>query len=104
MKDEMIKLRHKSSLGISLALYKKGWAISDIDALLAEIPDVDDVVHAAWEDVEADHSVAECSRCGEQCDMFAEDEDAAEVWREFCKAYAFCPFCGAKMDKEADNG
>lgn len=76
------------------AFGKRGGLIhtSDID----HAPTVDPVKHGRWKpfDLTWGRSVYYCTSCGE----------AGEVPTEMGKPiYEFCPYCGAKMDKEDDH-
>ncbi len=48
------------------------------------------VVHGRWEVIEASDGLYKCSVCGEW--QFIPEEH-----------FAYCPYCGAKMDGGADN-
>lgn len=56
------------------------------------IADVQPVVHAKWELVNEDENVYMCSNCGDE--FITIDGTATE------NHMLYCPFCGAKMDKE----
>ena len=70
------------------------YAIKDI---IRHIPaaDVAPVVHGAWVPI-SDGAWAECSECGEACDV--SDNGGMTAFELFCDCYKYCPTCGAKMD------
>jgi hypothetical protein len=78
--------------------------ISEIDKL----PTVDavEVVHAEWLDGygvcdnKKSYVSIDCSNCGEYFKIPGIDEDIEE-WK---KRFAYCPFCGAKMDGGNEDG
>jgi len=64
-------------------------AISDVADMLTHFPaaDVQEVRHGRWRLTELGDSVYKCSNCGFIRDSYLLEEDA------------FCPHCGAKMNK-----
>lgn len=66
---------------------------------LDDIPtaDVAPVVHGEWLPI-SDGAWAECSECGETCDV--SDNGGMTAFELFCDCYKYCPTCGAKMDGE----
>lgn len=56
--------------------------------------DVQEVRHGKWlyEDSDIGWTDYKCSACGNIISTVAQDEDL----------YSYCPYCGAKMDKEAN--
>lgn len=70
--------------------YEQGW--HDALCCLEHIPaaDVAPVRHGRWR-FHGDCGVTECSVCGWSIEEYVGD-------------YAYCPNCGARMDKEAPNG
>ena len=58
----------------------------------APTADVQPVVHAKWELVNEDENVYMCSNCGDE--FITIDGTVTE------NHMLYCPFCGAKMDKE----
>jgi len=75
---------------------------------IAKAPTVDavEVVHAEWLDGygvcdnKKSYISIDCSNCGEYFKLPSIDENIEE-WK---KRFAYCPFCGAKMDGGNDNG
>lgn len=65
-----------------------------INQLILKQPteDVQPVIHAEWELVNEDENVYMCSNCGDE--FITIDGTATE------NHMLYCPFCGAKMDKE----
>lgn len=61
---------------------------------LDEIPaaDVEPVRHGRWKVAGAFDDFSQCPECGNMWPMLSTVE------------WAYCPVCGAKMDKEADDG
>ena len=59
------------------------------------------VVHGEWLNFIGDYSTAECSECGECCEVSPDDEPKAEFFELFKELYRFCPRCGARMDRKA---
>lgn len=57
--------------------------------------DVAPVVHGEWIPI-SDGAWAECSECGETCDV--SDNGGMTAFELFCDCYKYCPTCGAKMD------
>ena len=57
--------------------------------------DVAPVVHGEWIPI-SDGAWAECSECGEACDV--SDNGGMSAFELFCDRYKYCPNCGAKMD------
>ena len=56
--------------------------------------DVAKVVHGRWIPI-SDGSWAECSECGECCDV--SDNGGMAAFELFCDFYKHCPKCGAQM-------
>ena len=74
---------------------------TDIDDIFIEVErtideqptaDVKEVRHGKWlyEDSDVGWTDYKCSACGNIISTVAQDEDL----------YSYCPYCGAKMDKE----
>lgn len=59
------------------------WWLSPVDAV--------EVKHGRWEVIEASDELYSCSACGEW--QFIPEEH-----------FAYCPYCGAKMDGGTDDG
>ena len=57
--------------------------------------DVAPVKHGRWIPI-SDGAWAECSECGEACDV--SDNGGMTAFELFCDCYKYCPTCGAKMD------
>lgn len=72
------------------------------EQLLDEIPaaDVAPVVHGEWIPI-SDGAWAECSECGDACDL--SDNGGMTAFELFCDCYKYCPNCGAKMDGGAEK-
>lgn len=72
------------------------------EQLLDEIPaaDVAPVVHGEWIPI-SDGAWAECSECGDACDL--SDNGGMTAFELFCDCYKYCPNCGAKMDGGDNN-
>ena len=58
------------------------------------------VVHGRWIPI-SDGAWAECSECGEACDV--SDNGGMTAFELFCDCYKYCPNCGAKMDGGDEN-
>ena len=69
----------------------------ELIVLLYDYPaaDVAPVKHGRWIPI-SDGAWAECSECGEACDV--SDNGGMTVFELFCDCYKYCPNCGAKMD------
>ena len=59
------------------------------------------VKHGRWIPI-SDGAWAECSECGEACDV--SDNGGMTAFELFCDCYKYCPNCGAKMDGGENNG
>lgn len=71
-----------------------------VDDMLDEVDcfqpsDVAPVVHGRWIPI-SDGAWAECSECGEGCDV--SDNGGMAAFELFCDFYKHCPNCGAKMN------
>ena len=66
--------------------------VKAIETIIDTVEDVQPVVHAKWELVNEDENVYMCSNCG---DEFITIDGTATG-----NHMIYCPFCGAKMDKE----
>ena len=66
--------------------------------------DTDIVQHGRWREESHDKDVFavcfECSNCGEEVVVSTDGATIVDKWR--CD-YDYCPYCGAKMDLEADD-
>lgn len=56
---------------------------------------------AEWLNFYGDYSTAECSNCGELCEVSPDEEPKKEIFDAFKKFYKFCPSCGKAMTEEA---
>lgn len=82
------KMEEEHNLSFSKEAYNK--AAIMISTMPTE--DVQPVIHAEWELVNEDENVYMCSNCGDE--FITIDGTATE------NHMLYCPFCGAKMDKE----
>lgn len=88
---------HGGTLG-----YHSG-AVDVVGSAIYKLPaaDVAPVVHGEWIPI-SDGAWAECSECGEACDV--SDNGGMSAFELFCDCYKYCPTCGAKMDGGENNG
>lgn len=61
-----------------------------VDVFNAPTVDAVEVVHGRWEVIEVSDELYKCSACGEW--QFIPEEH-----------FAYCPYCGAKMDGDGDG-
>lgn len=75
-------------------IYDGAQEVQWIDECIKNAPaaDVQEVRHGKWlyEDSDIGWTDYKCSDCGNIISTVAQDEDL----------YSYCPYCGAKMDKE----
>ena len=69
------------------------WETGEVIEFLEGCPTVDavEVVHGRWEVIEASDELYKCSACGEW--QYIPEEH-----------FAYCPYCGAKMDGGNEGG
>ena len=74
-----------------------------VDVALDEAQTVDaaPVVHGRWLNFYGDFTTAECTECGEICEVSATGQE--DYFEEFKQCYKFCPCCGAKMDGDRNE-
>ena len=64
--------------------------------------DVEEVRHGKW--IITEYEYYDCSECGESyyngCDSHAGAKRRLEINQD---VYSYCPYCGAKMDKEKEE-
>lgn len=79
-----------------------GWTIWGYSGLAKAVPSIDAVKHGIWieENTRTRSSKFYCS----VCHRTAYDPQPTRIagWVKRCR-YAYCPNCGAKMDKEGDK-
>lgn len=78
-------------------------AVDVVGSAIYKLPaaDVAPVVHGEWIPI-SDGAWAECSECGEACDV--SDNGGMTAFELFCDCYKYCPTCGAKMNGGENNG
>ena len=62
---------------------------------------VEKVWRGEWLNFYNDVSAAECSKCGELCEVSPDETPKEEFFKAFSGFYHFCPACGAPMTDEA---
>ena len=62
---------------------------------------VEKVWRGKWLNFYNDFSTAECSRCGEICEVSPGETPQENYFNAFKEFYHFCPNCGASMTDEA---
>ena len=91
--------------GFALDVVKR--TSGDYAAAFAEIAhapaaDVAPVRHGRW--IFTEYEFFTCSVCGESYYNGAESTAQAESYLNSGHTYKYCPNCGARMDKEDENG
>ena len=93
MADEYINKKDVVNLGVMMQTHL--WTREQTYNAIFCLPsaNVAPVRHGIWEDYE--ENTWQCSECGEP--FYLEDGTPQE------NEYNYCPYCGAKMDKEKDD-
>lgn len=98
MSDLISRISLKQSIALSAILKDK----KTLEQIIDEEPSIDAVKHGIWieENTRTRSSKFYCS----VCHRTAYDPQPTRIagWVKRCR-YAYCPNCGAKMDKEGDK-